>query len=454
MPTHMQLTAVAECVQGRLIGRDGSFAGAAIDSRKIEPNQLFVALPGEKVDGHDFVAAALEKGAAAALVTRTVAVDLPQIVVTDGRAALGQLARMWRSRWGGGPLIALTGSNGKTTTKEMLVGIGRAAGRQVLATIGNLNNDLGVPLTLLGLQPEHDFAVIEMGANHQKEISYLTGLACPQVALITNAGPAHLEGFGGLWGVAQGKGEIYQGLSREGHAIINADDDYADYWRRLNEGRSILTFGLDHPATVKGEFDEVNQTLSLSWQGETATVKLPVPGRHNARNALAAAAATLAAGIEFAAVIQGLTEFSPASGRLTRRAGVNCQLIDDAYNANPASMEAGLMVLMGAPAPQWAVLGDMGELGERTAAGHAEVVLAAQKLGVKRLYLVGDAMKQAAELVPELAQHFPDVDHLVAQLKTDLFAELTSPTLLIKGSRFMAMERVVNALTHPLGDHR
>ncbi len=450
----MTLAEAARAVDGTLLPADSgdcAFAGAAIDSRKLEANQLFIALPGERVDGHEFVAAAKAKGAAAALVARHVPVDLPQIVVADVRRALGQLAKTWRQGWSG-PLIALTGSNGKTTTKEMLAGIGRAAGRAVLATEGNLNNDLGVPLTLLRLQPTHDFAVIEMGANHRGEISQLTALAQPHVALITNAGPAHLEGFGGLWGVAQGKGEIYQGLRADGHAIINADDHYADYWRGLNDGRAISTFGLDQPATVTGAFNDENQQLTLRYGEQIATVTLPIAGRHNARNALAAVAATLAAGLDWAAMGAGLAAFSPASGRLTPRAGQGCRLIDDAYNANPASMVAGLTVLMGEPAPRWAVLADMGELGDAAAAGHQEVVQAAQRLGVERLYVIGDHMKRATEWVPNYAIHVADIDHLIARLRTDLATELTPPTLLIKGSRFMAMERVVNAFIHPAGD--
>ena len=284
-PLHLREAACL--LDGERVGEDIAFSTVSIDSRTLPPGALFVALTGPQFDGHDFIAAARERGACAALVSRPVADPLPQLRVADARRALGQLAAAWRSRFTE-PLIALTGSNGKTTLKEMIAAILRVRGA-TLATEGNLNNDLGAPLTLLRLNVEHAYAVIEMGANHHGEIAYLTGLARPDVAIINNAGPCHLDGFGDIAGVAQGKGEIFQGLGPDGVAIINRDDQYADYWAGLNPGRRIIGFGLEQPATVRGEIlDPVSNRFRLIAPEGEIEINLPLPGRHNVRNALAA----------------------------------------------------------------------------------------------------------------------------------------------------------------------
>ncbi|HRE54152.1 MAG TPA: UDP-N-acetylmuramoyl-tripeptide--D-alanyl-D-alanine ligase, partial [Candidatus Competibacter sp.] len=293
--TPLRLRDAARLLRGELSGEDAGFTEVSTDSRRLPAGALFVALVGPNFDGHDFVAAARERGACAALVSRRLADPLPRLQVADTLLALGQLGAAWRERFTG-PLIALTGSNGKTTLKEMIASILRLRG-PTLATEGNLNNDIGVPLTLLRLNREHAYAVIEMGANHLCEISYLTGLVQPDVAIVNNAGPCHLEGFGDVAGVARGKGEIFQGLGPEGVAIINRDDAFAGYWAGLNPDRRIVDFGLDQPAQVSGRLlDPAANRFRLRVEGQEIEIRLPLPGRHNVLNSLAAAAATTAVG--------------------------------------------------------------------------------------------------------------------------------------------------------------
>ncbi|HSH28527.1 MAG TPA: UDP-N-acetylmuramoyl-tripeptide--D-alanyl-D-alanine ligase, partial [Thiohalobacter sp.] len=339
----MALTEAARAVRGRLHGADARFAGLSTDSRGLERGNLFVALAGERFDGHDYLDQAAAGGAAGALVSTAVTDLLPCIRVTDTRLALGGLAAAWRARFDI-PLVAVTGSNGKTTVKEMLAAI-LGVEHRVLATRGNLNNDIGVPLTLARLGAVHTAAVIEMGANHPGEIAYLTGLARPTVALITNAGPAHLEGFGSLQGVARAKAEIYDGLGPDGLAVVNRDDAYADYWLERVQGRRVMTFGLDPHADVTAQAKplDVGQQLSLRTPAGETELRLPLPGRHNALNALAAAAAALGAGASLAAVRSGLQSLRPVGGRLQiHRCADAIGVIDDTYNANPGSVQAAL----------------------------------------------------------------------------------------------------------------
>jgi UDP-N-acetylmuramoyl-tripeptide--D-alanyl-D-alanine ligase len=417
----------------------------SIDSRTVPPGALFVALTGPYFDGHDFIAAARERGACAALVSRVVADPLPQLRVADTRRALGQLAAAWRSRFTG-PLIALTGSNGKTTLKEMIAAILRVRG-STLATDGNLNNDLGVPLTLLRLNAEHRYAVIEMGANHHGEIAYLTGLARPDVAIINNAGPCHLDGFGDIAGVAQGKGEIFQGLKPDGVAIINRDDSYADDWIGLNPGRRMVSFGLDQPATVSGEaLDPVTSRFRLIAPDGEIEINLPLPGRHNVRNALAAAAATLAVGATLADIRQGLETLHGVGGRMQRLRGRHGgAVIHDAYNANPASLTAALTTVGTEPGRKWLVLGDMLELGPTADDLHAQSGREARMAGFERLYTLGEHSQAAAAAFAEGGHHYEDVDRLIIDLSHDLQSGHPG-VVLIKGSRGLRMERVVAAL--------
>lgn len=442
------LSQVARDVQGRMIGTDVTVDGVSTDTRAIAQGTLFVALAGERFDAHDFLEQAVAAGAAALLVADATRVPagVPAVVVDDTRLALGRLAAAWRARFTL-PVIAVTGSNGKTTTKEMIAAILKAAyGAAVLSTRGNLNNDIGLPLTLLGLSPAHQAAVIEMGMNRPGEIAYLAPLGAPTVALVTNAQRAHLEGMGDLDEVAREKGSIFSGLPADGVAVINADDAYADAWRGMAAGRPVRTFAIDHAADVRATVRQHGLEMALDLQapeGEAAIV-LRVPGRHNARNAVAAAAACLAAGVPLTAVVAGLEGFAGVKGRLQRRVGKSgAEILDDTYNANPDSVRAGIDVLATTIGRKILVLGDMGEIGEASGQYHDEIGGYAKSQGVDLLFALGEATKAAVRNFGEGARHFCHVDKLIAALDKEAGPETT---VLVKGSRFMKMERIADAL--------
>ncbi|MFO1430380.1 MAG: UDP-N-acetylmuramoyl-tripeptide--D-alanyl-D-alanine ligase [Candidatus Competibacteraceae bacterium] len=442
----LTLAAMVPLLEGELVGPDAHITSVGIDSRQLSPGGLFVALRGANHDGHDFIAQAKQQGAAAALVSRPVAVDLlPQLRVADTRLALGRLGAAWRQRFTR-PLVALTGSNGKTTVKEMIAAILRCRGR-VLATTGNLNNDLGVPLTLLRLGDE-DYAVVEMGANHVGEIAYLTGLARPDVALINNAGPAHLEGFGSLDGVARGKGEIYGGLGPDGVAIINRDDVYADYWSSLAGERRVIDFGLTRPAQVSGQIlDASCNRFRLRAFRQQIDIELPLPGEHNICNALAAAAAGLAVGAGLEDIKQGLEGMHAVAGRLQRLPGPDgITLIHDAYNANPASLAAALNTLGGEAGVHWLVLGDMAELGPNAAELHEQAGRQARQADFQRCFALGEHSRMAVRSFGPGGVHYDSAEALIQALRESLAAGPEKPTVLVKGSRSMRMERIVQAL--------
>ncbi len=445
----LRLQEAALWLDGERFGTDVAFTAVSTDTRKLAPGALFVALTGPSFDGHDFVAVARERGACAALVSRAVADPLPQLRVADTRRALGQLAAAWRNRFHR-PLIALTGSNGKTTLKEMIAAILRVRG-PTLATEGNLNNDIGVPLTLLRLDAKATYAVIEMGANHPGEIAGLTALARPDVAIINNAGPCHLEGFGDLDGVARSKGEIFQGLGLNGTAIINRDDPYADYWARLNPGRRLVDFGLDQPAAVSGQvLDATSGRFRLVTAIGQSEIHLPVPGRHNVRNALAAAAAALTVGATLDEVRQGLENLPAVGGRLQRlQGGYGGPVIHDAYNANPASLAAALQTVGAEPGRKWLVLGDMWELGPTADALHAQAGQEARAAGFERLYALGAHSRAAVHAFGGGGEHFATMEALSAALDRGVRNGGEPPLVLVKGSRGMRMERVVEALAAP-----
>jgi UDP-N-acetylmuramoyl-tripeptide--D-alanyl-D-alanine ligase len=445
------LQTIAEVCHGTLHAVNGQGAEVSVtsvdtDSRRVVPGQLFVALPGDKFDGHDFLQQVAAQGAVAALISKPLEAPVPSVLVKDTRLALGQLASWWRQQLAL-PLIAVTGSNGKTTTKEMIAAIMqvRVGGAdQVLATAGNFNNDIGMPLTLLRLRATHRCAVIEMGMNHLGEIDYLTRLARPDVAVINNAGTAHIGELGSRENIARAKGEIFAGLSQEGIAVINTDSEFADYWRGLNGGRRVLGFGLHPAADIRGEVLGDGSSFILHYQGEQIALTLAVPGAHNVMNALAAAAASLAAGASLADVAQGLQGFAGVKGRLQVKVAANgAKLIDDTYNANPDSMQAALAVLKTAGASTVFVMGDMGELGPDAEAMHAQIGLYAKASGISRLYALGRFTSAAVQAFGPHAQHFATVETLVAALQAETTAK---DVVLVKGSRFMQMERVVNAL--------
>ncbi len=454
----MRLSQVAQALNAELVGPDVLFSSVNTDSRKIVAGDLFIALRGEKFDGYTYVASALKSGAVAAMVNknRGGGYQMPLLdfhssilVVDDTRIALGKLAAFWREQFDI-PLVAITGSNGKTTVKEMLAAILRAAiGNHdaVLATLGNFNNDIGMPLTLLQLRAQHRYAVIEMGMNHPGEIDYLTRLAHPQVAVINNASGAHLQGLGSVEGVARAKGEIFAGLDSAGIAVINADDEYAELWGDLASGHQVMDFALHQMAAVQGAWTTQGYggVLQASTPAGEFQVELQVPGEHNARNALAAATAAVALQIPLPVIAQGLADFGGVSGRLQRKAAMHgATVIDDTYNANPASMVAALQVLAHTKSKRIFVLGDMGELGDEAVQFHHEIGLAARRFGIERLFALGEMSAAAAQEFGADAQHFSSVEALCAVLEKELDA---NTTVLVKGSRFMKMERVVACCT-------
>ena len=442
------LSQIAAAVNGRLVGADVTVEGVSTDTRAIAKGALFIALAGERFDAHDFLDQAMAAGAGALLVADAgkLPAGVSAVVVDDTRLALGRLAAAWRARFAL-PVIAVTGSNGKTTTKEMIAAILKVAhGAAVLSTRGNLNNDIGLPLTLLGLSAAHRAAVIEMGMNHPGEIAYLAPIGAPTVALVTNAQRAHLEGMGDLDEVAREKGAIFSGLPAEGVAVINADDAYAEYWRGVAAGRPVRSFAIDGAADVVGKVRQhgLETAIDLSAPEGEVHIALRIPGRHNAGNAVAAAAACLAAGVPLAAVAAGLESFSGVKGRLQRRAGkLGAEILDDTYNANPDSVRAGIDVLASTIGRKLLILGDMGEIGEACAQYHDEIGGYAKSQGVDLLFALGEATKAAVRNFGDGARHFCHVDKLIAAADKELGPDTT---VLVKGSRFMKMERVADAL--------
>lgn len=444
----LPMSQVALLSGGRLQGPDVVVRGVSTDSRSVTAGQLFVALKGPRYDAHDFIDGRLP--ASGLLVNHDLEpVDArPRVLVGDTRQALADLAAGWRCRCKA-RVVALTGSNGKTTVKEMLAAILGHCG-ETWATRGNLNNEIGVPLTLLSLSEGHDFGVIEMGANHAGEIALLTRITRPDVALITNAGPAHLEGFGSIEGVAHAKGEIFQGLGDEGVAVINADDPYADLWRAMNPERRVVLFGLSARAGVRGELR--GEDLLIHLPDRQIQVSLALAGRHNRLNALAAAAAAHALGADAAAIGEGLASMQPVPGRLVSRRGPSgSRLIDDSYNANPASSRAALQVLVEQSGHRIFVLGDMGELGEDASGMHREIGALAREMGVEQLLAVGPLSRHAVLAFGEGAEHFEDQSGLLAALVDYLGPGVV---VLVKGSRGQRMDRVISALASEQGQQQ
>ena len=423
---------------------DAAFLGCSTDSRSIGEGQLFVALRGPNFDGHSFVSIACERGASALMVDHHTLAAPPALLVKDTRESLGRLAGVWRDRFSL-PVAAVTGSNGKTTVKEMLASILEVDG-PVLKTRGNLNNDVGVPLTLMRLDAGNRFAVVELGANHIGEIASLAQLVKPQVGIVTLCAPAHLEGFGGLDKVAHAKGELFEQLPPAGTAVINADDDYAELWRELASECQCITFGLKHAADVSATWcsEHERTRLVLLTPAGTTEASIKLPGRHNVMNALAAVSAALALGLSLSSIVKGLARVEPIRGRLRSVRVGDVRIIDDTYNANPASLKAGLEVLAACEGQHWLVLGDMAELGTGTSGFHQEAGALARESGVERLYATGECSRLAVEAFGDGAEHFETQEGLIEALRSTLSGDIC---LLVKGSRSMAMERVVSALT-------
>ncbi len=453
----MLLSKAAHILDAKLVGQNTElgnieFNNVSTDSRAISVGDLFVALQGEKFDGSKFVALAADKGAVGAVVNAESyhgeSLACPLLLVKDSRLALGKLSGYWREQFNI-PVVGITGSNGKTTVKEMLTAVLRvAAGSDdaVLATLGNFNNDIGMPLTLLKLRAQHRYAVIEMAMNHAGEIDYLTRLARPDVALINNAGSAHLGNLGSLQAIAQAKGEIFAGLAKNGVAIINADDNFAPMWRELAAGYTSIEFALETPAaiTAKWQAHEFGTHIDVHTPKGNFAANLQVPGIHNVRNALAATAVAVALGVSPDVIAVGLEKFSGVAGRLQRKPALNgATVIDDSYNANPASLRAAIQVLTQSAGKKILVLGDMGELGVEAARLHAEMGAEAKALGVNILLALGELSSYAVKEFGAGAQHFQSIEDLLETLKPELDKD---GTVLVKGSRFMKMERVVKEL--------
>ncbi len=436
------LQQAAEFMDARMRGADARFTGVSTDSRQLRDGQLFFAIHGPRFDGHGYVSAAFAAGAPAAVVDREVPGE-PLLLTDDTRIALGKLAARWREQCAP-RVVAVTGSNGKTTVKEMLAGILSRAG-PTLATSGNLNNDIGMPLTLLGLAAEHRYAVAELGANHAGEIAYLTRIAQPDVALITNAGASHLAGFGSVEGVARAKGEIFQGLAAAGTAVINADDCHVSLWRELAASFRVITFAADAGTDADVTATLQDGRLHLRHGGERADARTTLAGRHNASNAAAACAAAVALGIALADAAESLARMQPVSGRLQFKAGAGgAVIIDDTYNANPASLHAALEVLGAqAQAHKCLVLGDMGELGAASPGLHAQAGEDARGHGVELFYAVGQMAAHAARGFGDGALCFDEPDAAGRALRKRLTPQVC---VLVKGSRAMRMERAVTEL--------
>ena len=454
---------VAQAISARLEGGNAWFDGVSIDSRVVRPGELFVAIKGERFDGHEFVAQAFSRGAAAAIVAADRAARLATSAAGGGRSllavddplqSLGSLAAFWRRRFTL-PVVAVVGSNGKTTVKEMTAAILRAAHGtdRVLATAGNLNNHIGLPLMVLRLRAMHLVAVFEIGMNHVGETAQLGEIAQPTIAVLNNAQREHQEFMKSVADVAAEHATILGTLQQGGIAVINADDDYAPFWnevvsRRNAEGASLTVrdFGLRAPATVIGRVraQSWGSLVDVAAPEGSVSVDLKLPGRHNVVNALGAIAAATAAGASLDAVAQGLAEFRPIAGRLQIKTGRNgATLIDDTYNANPDSVRAAIAVLVHAAGPKWLVLGDMGEVGQQGSAFHREIGECARAGGVDRLLTLGELTPHAVEAFGPGGEHFASGEELAAAIETDLRPDVT---VLVKGSRFMRMERIIAAL--------
>ena len=445
----MKTSEIVSVLNGELIGEDVDFVGTSIDTRQIKTGDLFIAIQGEQFDGHDFINLAKENGAVAAIVNKAVAADLPLVKVKDTRIALGQLAALHRAKFNL-PVIGLTGSCGKTTTKEMLRAILSECGL-VAASVSSFNNDIGVPLTLLDINKQHQFAVVEMGANHPGEIAYLTQLVKPTLAFILNVAPAHLEGFGSVEGVMRAKSEIFDGLPSGGIAMVNADDYFASQWYELLQKRSdikMITFGTkqaaDYFAThLQADAEDRYRFTLITPVGEI-TIQLPLFGEHYALNAVAAAAAAHSVGADLTAIKNGLENMQPAKGRLVKKAGLaGASILDDTYNAIPHAVAASLQVLAKYPGERVFAFGGMREIGETAADQHVKIGELAKSLGIHRVYAYGQFSDLTIKAFGDGGYYFAEQAELADALRQTLHENMT---VLVKGSRGSKMENVVAEL--------
>ncbi len=443
----LTLSDASEAVDGSLLGKDASFVGVSTDTRSLSVGQLFVALIGVNFDGHEMLEDAKRKGAAGAIVSRgSLVSDLPLIQVSDTKLALGDLARFWRRKFSC-PIVGVTGSAGKTTVKNMLAEILRSLG-SVLATPANMNNEIGLPMTLLNLSSETQAVVLEMGAARKGDISYLAKVAEPNYGVITLCAPAHLTSFGSIDIIAETKGELVSCLPKNGVAILNVDDDYFGYWSDLAGDRKIWTFGLD------GDFYSERENLSgdgsrfsLGLGGRTYSVAIKYLGRHNINNALAASAAAYAVGVSIPDIVSSLASCLPTKGRLYLAKGKNgISILDDTYNANPSALLAALNVLSNKNGAKWVIMGDMKELGRFSNGYHLNAGKQMKNAGVDRLFTIGEMGTHVANGFQGLAEHFSSQEKLISRILEISVKSEVDINLLVKGSRAMQLEAVVNAL--------
>ncbi|MGY8814507.1 MAG: UDP-N-acetylmuramoyl-tripeptide--D-alanyl-D-alanine ligase [Gammaproteobacteria bacterium] len=444
----MRMSEAAEALNGIYTGKDIMFNGCSTDTRTIEEGSLFIALKGNHFDGHSFIRSARENGATAAMVENVSDNDnLPLLIIKDTARAMGLLASCWRDEFDI-PVFAITGSNGKTTVKEMVASI-LGLNATVLSTSGNMNNHIGVPLTLFKLDNKHKYAVIEMGANHPGEIELLSKLAKPSIALITQCAPAHLEGFGSVDGVARAKAEIFSGLSDNGTAVVNADDNFAKFWKKTASNYKQISFGLKNEADVTASditFDTTTgyTNFNIHFLEKSITISIRFSGIHNVQNSIAAAACCIAAGISIDDIKKGLECMSPVMGRMQLITKSNdIRIFNDTYNANPASLKAGLQVLSNYSGNRWLILGDMGELGKDAAEHHRLAGELAREYGVQRLFALGEFSNCVVDGFGDGALRFLETGELISIVLREL---VNDTTILVKGSRTMGMEKIVDSL--------
>jgi UDP-N-acetylmuramoyl-tripeptide--D-alanyl-D-alanine ligase len=444
----LQLSQIAGALEGQLVGQDCRIHRVSTDTRSIVAGDLYVALKGHRFDGHQFIEDALAKGAVAVVVSENIEVACPKIIVDNTTSALGKIGAFVRQVWGG-KIVGITGSSGKTTVRQLTQAIFEHVA-PTLATQGNFNNEIGVPLTLLRLERQHQYGVIEMGANHMGEIEYSTQLVKPDVAMITNVAAAHLEGFGSVHNVARAKAEIYDGIAEHGTAIVNSDSSFANYWKDFLRDMPVklMTFGIERESDVYARnikrTEEGFPFFEFCYQDMALGITVPLPGEHNVYNALAAGAAALASGISMAQIQEGLSNVQPVEGRVNIRRGVKgCRIIDDSYNANIGSVTAAIKLLASYPDKRILVLGDMAELGNKCRHYHQLVGEMAKDAGLNELYTLGELSQFTSMSFGNNARHFSHLEPLLVHLNTRLDK---NTTLLVKGSRSARTERVVEAL--------
>jgi len=445
----LRLHEICSLVRGEMYGEDKVISSVSIDTRALTKGALYVAIKGEQFDGHDFIQQAEAAGAGALLLNERIDSALPQVVVADTRLALAELAGAVRDK-AQVKVCGVTGSNGKTTVKEMISAI-LAMQSPVLSTLGNFNNDIGVPLSLLRLDKSHEFAVIEMGANHADEIAYTSRYAKPDVVVITNVAAVHIEGFGCIDGVASAKAEIIESLSEEGVAILNADDDYFNLWRAIAGQRECLSFGLNDIADVRAENisntlqnEQFISTFNLVFNEQKTSIKLALAGEHNIKNALAASAACIALGVDVAQIKQGLEQLNSVKGRMQLQATKKgYRVVNDSYNANPASLQVALEAIHANATKFWVALGEFGELGAESSEIHKEMGLQIKRAGVTRLFATGKLTKHTVDSFGDGASYYAQQGELIAAIQKEIECDVV---LLVKGSRSQKMDVVVNSL--------